>query len=158
MGDRLLASLQRLFVGELSGYGMPKPDRRPYSDYLRRDVIPILDVGLVKLLERRALEIVAGVEAFDGTAILLTDGSRIAVDAVIAATGYRRDLEPLVGHLGVLEPGGRPTVHGANTHPAAPGLYFIGFTNPISGNLRDLGIQARKIARAARARVTSGAL
>jgi putative flavoprotein involved in K+ transport len=65
---------------------------------------------------------------------------------VIAATGYRRDLEPLVGHLAVLGPAGRPLVHGGATHPNAPGLHFIGFTNPISGNLRELGFQAREIA------------
>ncbi len=148
VGDRILAALQRLFVGDLSRYGMPKPDRRPYSDYLRRDVIPILDVGLVKLLKQHAVEIVAGVQAFDGTRVLLTDGSHIPAGAVIAATGYRRDLEPLVGHLGVLEPSGRPSFHGANTHPAAPGLYFIGFTNAIGGNLREFGFEARKIAKA----------
>jgi len=51
----------------------------------------------------------------------------------------------------VLEPSGRPVVHGARTHPNAPGLHFIGFTNPISGNLRELGIQAREIAAAAAA-------
>jgi putative flavoprotein involved in K+ transport len=92
---------------------------------------------------------VPGVEAFAGNAVILSDGSCTTADAVIAATGYRRDLEPLVGHLGVLDPSGHPLVHGPETHPAAPGLYFIGFSNPLSGNLRELGIQARKIARAA---------
>ena len=151
VADRFLAVLQRLFVGNLSRYGLPRADRRPYSDYLRRDVIPILDVGLVRLLKRRRLEVVPGVEAFDETAVILSDGSHVTVDAVIAATGYRRDLEPLVGHLGVLEPSGRPAVHGAGTHPAAPGLYFIGFTNAFGGNLRELGSEAREIAKALRA-------
>jgi hypothetical protein len=149
LGDRILALLQRVFVGDLSRHGMPRPGRRPYSDYLARNVIPILDIGMVGLLERGALEIVPGVRAFEGNAVLLSDGSRITPDAVIAATGYRRGLEPLVGHLGVLDPGGHPLVHGAETHPSAPGLYFIGFNNPLGGNLRELGIQARGIAKAA---------
>ena len=151
VGDRLLALLQRVFVGDLSRFGMPRAGGRPYSDYLRRDAIPILDVGLVKALKRREVEVVAAVDSFDGDAVVLVDGSRVGADVVIAATGYRRDLEPLVGHLGVLEPTGRPFVHGASTHPNAPGLHFIGFTNPISGNLRELGIQAREIAAAAAA-------
>ncbi|TME44273.1 MAG: hypothetical protein E6I56_12710 [Chloroflexi bacterium] len=33
------------------------------------------------------------------------------------------------------------------THPNAPGLYFIGYSNPLSGNLRELGIDAKRIAR-----------
>ncbi len=147
VADRLLAVVQRVFVGDLSRYGMPKPEHRPYSDYLRRDVIPILDVGLVELLKRGSVEIVAGVDSLDGNAVVLTDGSRVTADAVIAATGYRRDLESLVGHLGVLDADGRPTVHGAHDHPNAPGLHFVGFTNPIGGNLRELGIQARAIAK-----------
>jgi len=151
VGDRLLGLLQRVFVGDLSRFGMPRAEPRPYSDYLRRDAIPILDVGLVKALKRREVEVVAALEAFVGDTVVLSDGNRIRADAVIAATGYRRDLEPLVGHLGVLGPGGRPVVHGAKTHPGAPALHFIGFTNPISGNLRELGIQAREIAAAAAA-------
>lgn len=67
---------------------------------------------------------------------------------MIAATGYVRALEGLVGHLGVLDERGRPVVHGGRTPAQAPGLYFTGFTNPISGMLRELAIDARRIARA----------
>jgi putative flavoprotein involved in K+ transport len=75
---------------------------------------------------------------------------------VSAATGFRRGLESLVGELGLVGPDDLPLVHGADTLRGAPDLYFIGFTNPISGNLRELGIDARRIARAAgRARSAS---
>jgi putative flavoprotein involved in K+ transport len=148
VADRVLAILQRMFVGDLSRYGMPMPAARPYSDYLARDAIPILDVGLIGMLKRRRIEIVPAVESFDGEAVVLAGGSRLRPDAVIAATGYRRDLEPLVGHLGVLDARGRPLARGARTHPAAPGLFFIGFDNPFGGNLRALASEARAIARA----------
>jgi hypothetical protein len=69
---------------------------------------------------------------------------------VIAATGYLRALEPLVGHLGILDARGLPLAHGARTHPAAPRLHFIGYSNPIGGNLRQTAIDARKIAKAVR--------
>jgi putative flavoprotein involved in K+ transport len=147
-GDVLTATLQQLFVGDLSRYGMPRAGRRPYSDFLRRHAIPILDVGLIPLLKRNAVEIVAAVEGFEGSAVVLADGCRVTPDAVVAATGYRCGLEPVVGHLGLLDGDGLPLVHGARTHPSAPGLHFIGFTNPISGNLRELAIDARRIARA----------
>ena len=45
--------------------------------------------------------------------------------AVIAATGYRRGLEELVGHLGVLDERGRPRV--LAPCPAAEGLRFLGY-------------------------------
>jgi putative flavoprotein involved in K+ transport len=72
---------------------------------------------------------------------------RLAVDAVIAATGYRTGLEPLVGHLGVLDGHGRPTVTGARSHPDAPGLYFVGWRNPLSGVLLAIRTDARRVAR-----------
>jgi putative flavoprotein involved in K+ transport len=91
---------------------------------------------------------VAAVEGFDGGKVVLADGNRIEPEAVIAATGYVRALEGLVGHLGVLDAHGRPVVHGARCPRTAPGLYFTGFTNPISGMLRELAIDAEKIAKA----------
>lgn len=81
--------------------------------------------------------------------MLLADGSRAQPDAVIAATGYRCGLEPLVGHLSVLDARGKPLVHGADQHPGAPGLFFTGFRFELSGQLRLMRFDARAIARAA---------
>jgi putative flavoprotein involved in K+ transport len=39
-------------------------------------------------------------------------------------------------------------VHGGHTPAQAPGLYFTGFTDPISGMLRELALDATKIAKA----------
>lgn len=72
---------------------------------------------------------------------------------VIAATGYHRALEGLVGHLGVLDERGHPVVRGGRTSAKAPGLYFTGFTNPISGMLRELSRDSERIARAVASRV-----
>jgi hypothetical protein len=110
--------------------------------------VPLLDVGLVRALRRGAVRIVPVVEGFEGEDVLLAGGRRHAADVVVCATGFNRGLEPLVGHLGVLDASGRPLAHGAATAAAAPGLHFVGFTNPISGNLRELGIDARRIAAA----------
>jgi putative flavoprotein involved in K+ transport len=48
----------------------------------------------------------------------------------------------------VLDTRGKPVVHGARPPKNAPGLYFTGFTNPISGNLREMAHDAVKIAKA----------
>jgi len=145
--DRIAAVMQRLTVGDLTRYGMPAPAAGMLTR-ANRDSIPILDVGLIRLLKRRRVRVVPAVVGFDGPDVLLEGGATVRPDAVIAATGFRRGLEPLVGEFGLVGPSGRPVVHGDRTHPNAPNLYFIGFTNPISGNLRELGIDARRIARA----------
>ncbi|MFK0126504.1 flavin-containing monooxygenase [Streptomyces nigra] len=145
--DRLARPVARISVPDLSAHGLPRPDTGLYSR-VREGAIPVLDVGLVDAVREGRVEIVAAVEGFDSDKVLLADGSRISPDVVVAATGYARGLEGLVGHLGVLDGRGRPSVRGARTPAEAPGLYFTGYTNPISGNLREMAIDAQKIARA----------
>ncbi|GGW14951.1 monooxygenase [Streptomyces libani subsp. rufus] len=145
--DRLAGPVGRLSTPDLSAHGLPRPDTGLYTR-VRQGAIPVQDVGLIDAVRRGKVEIVAAVEGFEDGKAVLADGSRIAPDAVIAATGYARALEGLVGHLGVLDERGRPVVHGGRTPAQAPGLYFTGFTNPISGMLRELAIDAGKIARA----------
>ncbi|WP_328943178.1 NAD(P)/FAD-dependent oxidoreductase [Streptomyces sp. NBC_00250] len=144
--DRLGALIARVGMPDLSEYGLPRPDTG-LASRTREGAIPVQDVGLIDAVRAGKVEIVAAVEAFEDGDVILTDGTRIAPDVVIAATGYRRALEPLVGHLDVLDGRGRPVVHGARCPREAPGLYFTGFTNPISGMLRELAIDAEKIAR-----------
>ncbi len=145
--DRIGSGLRRISVPDLAPYGLPAPER-PYTDFLRRRVIPILDVGLVDAVRRGRVRVVAALERFEGGSAVLADGRSVEVDAVIAATGFRTGLEPLVGHLGVLDDRGEPVVHGAQEHSAAPGVYFVGYRVTLGGTLRHVGIQAKQLARA----------
>ncbi|MFG2886898.1 flavin-containing monooxygenase [Streptomyces sp. NPDC048297] len=145
--DRLARPLAKASTPDLSAQGLPRPDTGLYSR-VREGAIPVQDVGLIDAVRKGKVEVVAAVEGFEDGKVALADGSRIAPDAVIAATGYARGLEGLVGHLGVLDGQGRPVVRGAATPADAPGLYFQGYTNPISGMLRELAIDAEKIAKA----------
>jgi putative flavoprotein involved in K+ transport len=146
--DSIVRVAQRITIGDLTKYGLPKPERGVYTRVIEDDVIPIIDVGLIDAVKDGQVEIVEALLGFDGPDVILGGHERIRPDAVIVATGYRRGLEPLVGDLGVLGANGKPLVNGAHTHPDAPGLYFTGFTNPISGMFRELKIDARRIARA----------
>ena len=144
--DRIAATLRRVAFGDLAALGLPAPER-PYSEFLRRRVIPVIDVGIIDAVREGRVRVVADVERLDGDAAVLMDGSRPAVDAVIAATGFRTGLEPLVGHLEVLDASGVPLVHAPNQHPSAPGLHFVGFDVTLGGMLRVIGRQARALAR-----------
>lgn len=144
--DRAGRLMARAAVPDLAEQGLPRPDTGLYSR-VKDGAIPVQDVGLIDAVRGGRVVPVATVDSFDKDAVVLADGTRITPDAVIAATGYRRDLEPLVGHLGVLDARGRPVVHGGRTPKHAPGLYFTGFTNPISGMFREMALDARKIAR-----------
>ena len=148
--------VRRLTIGDLSEFGLHPPPDGIYTRVKRTGMIPTVDGPYVQAVKQRSVQVVPAVERFNEGGVELADRSRLEADAVIAATGYERALEPLVGHLGILTEDGHPAVHGARTDPAAPDLYFTGFTEPFSGNLRQLRLDARKIARAvARQRVSA---
>jgi putative flavoprotein involved in K+ transport len=146
--DRLGHVMQRMIYGDLGRYGLPKPPIGFASNLKLRHVSPTIDAGFVAAVKARRIELVAAVEAFDGSDVILADGSRIQPDAVIAATGYSRGLEPLVGHLGVLNDAGEPRHNGVPRHPDTPGLYFNGYLTALWSQLGPMRIEARRIARA----------
>ncbi len=146
--DRIAATLRRVAFGNLDSLGLPAPEK-PYSEFLRRRVIPIVDVGLVAAVRNGAVKVVPGLERFEDGTPVLSDGRLLEVDRIVAATGFRTGLEPLVGHLGVLDEAGVPLVHGPDEHPAAPGLHFVGYLVTLGGTLRLAGKQAERLARVA---------
>jgi putative flavoprotein involved in K+ transport len=144
-GSRMMS---RLAFGDLARYGLPAPRQGPYARLRTTGVTLSVDEGFVGHVKAGRLEIVAAVDRLAGRKAILCDGRVLAPDVVLAATGFRRGLEPLVGHLGVLDEAGLPRGGSGAGRPAAPGLWFIGYQAAIEGNLRLQPIEARRIARA----------
>jgi putative flavoprotein involved in K+ transport len=148
VADVFAALERRVCIGRLDAQGLPGHRNPVFSRRRREGTLPILDYGFVARLREGAFRVVPGVEGFAGGRVVLEGGGSISPDAVIAATGYRPPLDPLVGHLGMLDSHGAPRIHGGAADPIVPGPYFTGFRKPITGALRELRSEARAIARA----------
>lgn len=146
--DRVAPLVERIQTPDLSAHGLPRPDTGLLTRVERDNAIPVQDVGIIAAIRSGAVQPVAALLEVDGDTVVLTDGTRLRPDVVVLATGYTQGLEPLVGHLGVLDQRGRPCERSGRTPRGAKGLWFTGYTNPISGMLRELSIDARKIALA----------
>jgi cation diffusion facilitator CzcD-associated flavoprotein CzcO len=111
-------------IGDLTDFGLPLPAEGPFT-LTRRNLAPaIVDMEVIDAIKDGSIKVVRTVERFDGGSVVLIDGSRLEPDVVVCATGYLRGLEPLVGHLGVLDEHGVPRAAGET--PAADGLRFLG--------------------------------
>jgi putative flavoprotein involved in K+ transport len=151
-----VARLQRrLTIPDLTSYGIRLPDDGLMSRVRRVGEVPLQDVGFIGAVRSGTVTPVAAVTGFEGDKVLLADGSAISPQAVIAATGYRRGLEKMVGELGVLDERGLPRAHGGTA--AAPGLFFVGYTVSLRGMLRDIAADARRVAPAVARDYASGA-
>lgn len=148
IGDRMTALSHRMIFGDLSEYGLPRPPKGVVTSLRERRIGPTMDDGFVDAVKAGRIEVVPALEAFEGADVLLAGGGRIRPDAVIAATGYERGLEPLVGHLGVIGEHGEPQAINGATHPNALGLYFVGYVVTLGGHLRGIRIESKRMARA----------
>jgi cation diffusion facilitator CzcD-associated flavoprotein CzcO len=145
VADRIMVKVRQKEIGDLAPYGLPAPEEGVFGRLRRLGVAPaIIDHEVLEAIRDREIEIVAAIEAFDERGVRLADGSRVEPDAVVAATGYRSGLEPLVGHLGVLDERGVPRT---DRDEAAPGLRFIGY-RPRPAHIGYMGRDARWAARA----------
>jgi len=82
---------------------------------------------------------------FTEDGVVFSNGSQVTLDAVVVATGYRASIgDLLVGWDAVCDSEGTPTVSGAPT--ALGGLYFCGMYVSPAGMLREIGIEATRIA------------
>jgi Pyridine nucleotide-disulphide oxidoreductase len=145
-GDAVAGLGRRQDIGDLTEFGLPVPAEGVFTRLRRSGLGPaVVDREVIEAIRAGRIEIVRGVDSLDETGVVLADGARVEPDVLICATGYRRALEPLVGHLGVLDELGVPRVRGRV--PAAPGLRFIGYV-PRPGGLGYMAKEARRAARA----------
>jgi putative flavoprotein involved in K+ transport len=146
--NSVVGLLRRVSVPDLAAYGLPAPAGDGFSQFLRTATVPILDHGFVERVRDGRIIIVPAVDHFDSDRVVLADGSDLRPDVVIAATGFRPGVADMVGHLGVLDNDGIPRVHGPQTLPRQPRLYFVGIEVKLSGLLHEIGLEARAVGRA----------
>jgi cation diffusion facilitator CzcD-associated flavoprotein CzcO len=146
IADAQMKVVRRLAIGDLTEYGLPSPDEGLFTRLHRDGKAPaIVDKEVIRAIKQRRIEVVAGVDSLDQTGVRLADGARIEPEVIIAATGYRRGLESIVGHLGVLDKRGVPRTVGGDE--AAPGLRFVGYV-PRPGQIGHMGREGQTAAKA----------
>jgi cation diffusion facilitator CzcD-associated flavoprotein CzcO len=126
MADAVSRAARKANLGDLSAFGLPFPADGVFTSVKRDGKVPALvDMDVIDAVRDGSIEVVPTVESFDGEKVVLVDGSRLDPHAAVLATGFLPGLEPLVGHLGVLDTRGKPVVIGVK--PAAEGLRFLGY-------------------------------
>jgi hypothetical protein len=146
VADRItLFALDRL-QGDLSPYGLVRPSIGPISQVVQKKRIPLIDIGTVSLIKQGQIKVRPDIRSFSPGEVHFVDGSSEAFDIVVLATGYRTGLSGyLEGSETWLDERGYPRFFGEPV-PGAPGLYFIGYRNPLIGQIHDISLEAQRIA------------
>jgi len=142
--DPIIGLSERMMWGDLSGYGFDQPPLGLKATVEQTGRIPTLADELIAAVRAGRVEVVDAVEAVETDRVILRDGTSVQAAAIIAATGFSRDLDGLVGHLGVLDDHGCP--HGGFASRVGDGLFAIGYGIPPNGPLRAIRLAASPLA------------
>ena len=156
--DGILRFLQRSMIGDLSAYGLPYPELPLSKQYAINNVVPILYRPFVDDVRAGRITIVGPVQKISGKTVHMlqriqtthnheTDMVTAEPDVIIAGTGFRTGISKLVQIPGITDKDDRAVVSGDQEYHEAPRLYFIGQVNPLSGLLREIRLEAGRIAQ-----------
>jgi thioredoxin reductase len=109
----------------------------------------LIDIGTLARIRDGSISVRGGIDRFTLDGVIFDNAGSEQFDAVILATGFRPDLRKLLPDVkGVFDNHGMPLVTGTATD--APGLYFCGQITSPTGQLREIGIEAQRIADSAK--------
>jgi indole-3-pyruvate monooxygenase len=138
-----------LVVGDLSRWGIVRPAVGPNRMIEESGRIPILDIGTIAMIKRGKIRVLPAVQEILPDGVRFAGGAQHPFEAIILATGYSSGLDELItGFETIADARGRPNRFGEET--GICGLYFVGFKNPPTGALREIALEAPRVARSIR--------
>jgi cation diffusion facilitator CzcD-associated flavoprotein CzcO len=147
--DFINAPVIRLAVGPIERLGLKRATKGPRRMIEEDGRVPLLDIGTLAKIRDGSIKVRGGIDHFTPDGVVFSDRHAQNFDAVILATGFRPDLRKLLPNVnGVLSQEGKPLVTGRAT--SEPGLYFCGLVASPTGQLREIGLEAKRIGDLAR--------
>lgn len=117
--------LMRVSTGKMSTYGLKNPDHRFAQAH------PTMSSHILDRLAHGAITPMPGIDRYDGSEVVFTDGSRREADLVIYCTGYKISFPFFASS--VLDPSSdnRVRLYKRIFHPQISNLSFVGLVQPL---------------------------
>ena len=120
-----MARLLKLAVGEMTDYGLPKPDHKLLEAH------PTVSSELLPRVGHGDIAVKSNIDRFGGgRTVRFADGSEEEIDLVVYCTGYKISFPFLAPDVFEARDNRMPLYRRA-VAPGSPGLYFIGFIQPL---------------------------
>ncbi len=148
LASRLPLAVQRFFmgrmlkvaVGEMTDYGLPKPDHRLLEAH------PTVSSELLPRLGHGDIAVKPNIDRFrGGNTVRFADGSEEEIDLVVYCTGYEMSFPFLAEKVFPVHDNRMP-LYRRVAAPDRPGLYFVGFIQPLGPIMPIAEAQAEWIA------------
>jgi len=146
VADTLSAPVVKWTVGDLTRLGLKKLPYGPLQQIQKDGQAPVIDIGTLKLIRKGHVKIYDDIEHIEQSIVCFKDGRKEAFDAIVAGIGYYRDYAQFLKvdperFQDLKVSAGKQRFFGND------GLYFCGYRVSPTGQIREIALDARKIAR-----------
>jgi hypothetical protein len=146
VADTINAPLMRLLFGDLTKLGLKKMSYGPFEEIHRDGTIPVMDIGTIKHIRKGHIKIYDNISYIAGKTVCFADGSKADFDVIVAAIGYCRSCDEIIDV-------DKSRFNDLNVSVdkqknfGKDGLYFCGFYVGPRGQIREIALDAQKIAK-----------
>jgi hypothetical protein len=138
VGQPLLAALLRLVVGDVTRYGLPRPDHKPLEAH------PTVSDNILSRLAHGEITPKPNIARLTERTVVFADGSEVEADVVVYCTGYKVTF-PFFDAALVAAPDNDLPLFRRVFHPDLPSLAFVGLLQPIGAIMPLAEAQSRWI-------------
>jgi cation diffusion facilitator CzcD-associated flavoprotein CzcO len=146
VADIIGAPLIRLSIGDISKLGLRKKSYGPLEQFCRDGTVPVLDIGTIRHIREGHIKIYGGIDFIEGNTIHFKDGREEVFDAIVAGIGYYRDYAEILRVDNYRFQDLQVSVN-KQKYFGKDGLYFCGYWISPTGQIREIALDAQKIAR-----------
>ncbi|KAG8378167.1 hypothetical protein BUALT_Bualt08G0109800 [Buddleja alternifolia] len=126
--DNIVLMLSKLEYGNLSDYGIQRPNKGPF--YLKRATgrSPVIDVGTINKIQAQQIKVLPSVKRVNGEDVYFANGDKKRYNAIVFATGYKSTVRRwLKDDGGLFNEDGMPKKSNPDHWKGENGLYCAGF-------------------------------
>ena len=145
IADTISAPLIKWLIGNLSKLGLKKKSYGPLEQIRRDGKAPVLDIGAIQHIRQGHIKIYDNIDYIEGKTVHFNNGKKDAFDAIVAGTGYYRDYAEIV-EVDKSRFEDLQVCAGKQKYFGAAGLYFCGYWISPTGQIREIALDAQKIA------------
>ena len=145
VADLINAPLIELIVGDISALGLTKKPYGPLEQIHREGNAPVLDIGTIRLIRQGHIKMLPGIDYIESNLVHFTNGASETFDAIVACIGYsREDLQIVQVDQSRFDD--LRVSASKQKYFGKDGLYFCGYWVSPTGQIREIALDAQKIA------------
>lgn len=147
LADIMSAPLVNLLLGDISKLGLKKLPYGPLEQIQKDQRVPLLDIGTLKLIREGNCAVYDNIEHIAGKTVHFKAGQKEDFDTIVAAIGYNKNLGEGILQVEKSRFNDLDVKVDRQKFFGKDGLYFCGFWVSPTGQLREIALDAKKIAR-----------